>query len=137
MQCLVSYTRYTSLLTLDTAFPNQVLIYPIIYQNQAFKMYSYQVRFPSACLPLAFIIKPLYWLSNNKAGVYYKGRKPIASNQFLNLTTYMVPKSDKSHASSGKQSANRFNHLSYVHINEWEYTFQVTYILVDVQRFFT
>ena len=55
-------------------------MHPIVYQNQAFKTYTRQARLPLACPPLAFVIKPLSWLYNEEADVYYKERMPIVSN---------------------------------------------------------
>ena len=63
-------------------------------------------------------------------------KKLIASNRLLNLTTNVMLKAGKHHASTSRQSAERLNYLSSVHISEWEYTFQVTYVLSGVWRIF-
>ena len=48
---------------------------------------------------------------------------------FLILSPTVVLKSGKPHASISEPSADRLDNPSYVHISEWEYTFQVTYVL--------
>ena len=49
----------------------------------------------------------------------------------------MVLKTCKPHTSPSGQFADRFDNLSCVYISEWEYTFQVIYILEDIRRLFT
>ena len=45
----------------------------------------------------------------------------------------MVLKGNKSYTLTSRQSVDKLDNLSCVRINEWEYTFQVTYILGNVQ----
>ena len=52
-------------------------------------------------------------------------------------TPTVVLKDSKPHALTNRQSADRFDNLSCVHISEWEYIFQVTYVLRWRQRLST
>ena len=49
----------------------------------------------------------------------------------------MVLKGDKLHTSTSERSADKLDNLSCVRISEWEYTFQVIYVLGNVQRLST
>ena len=44
----------------------------------------------------------------------------------------MVLKSSKLHASISEQSIDRLENLSCIYISEWEFTFQVIYVIGDV-----
>ena len=82
----VSYTRYTSLSTSDLALPSQVFMDLIISKP------SLQDVYPSSSVAIglpAFGFCHLHYSDYpmRKLTSYYKGKRSIASNQFLNLTT--------------------------------------------------
>ena len=58
----------------------------------------------------------------------------LHSTGFSNSSPIVLLKSSKSHALTIKQFADKFDNLSCIYINEWEYIFQVTYV---VRRLFT
>ena len=64
----------------------------IVYQNQVFKTYIYQAQLLLACPPLAFLIKPLPWLSNDKADVFTKRRDQLHLTGFSTLLSTIVLK---------------------------------------------
>ena len=59
------------------------------------------------------------------------------SNQLLNLNTYVMLKGGKLYVSTSGQFADKLDNLSCIRINEWEYIFQVTYILGGIRRLST
>ena len=124
---------HISLSTPDSALPSRALIHLIVYQNQAFKTYN-----RLAWLPLA----SRHWLSSSSQypgypmrklmSFFTRGRGQLRSTGFSTLPPTVVLKGGKPHASTCGRSIDKLDNLSCVRINEWKYTFQVTYVQGDV-----
>ena len=64
---------------------------------------------------------------------FTRGGGQLRPTGFSTSPLTVVLKDGKLHASTSRQSADRLDNLNYVHISEWEYTFQVTYVQGDVR----
>ena len=85
-RCSISYTRYTSLSTPDSALPSRALMHLIVSKP------SLQNIHPSSPVAIALSAFGFCYLANTltiqwRSWRLHKGRKPIVSNRLLNLTT--------------------------------------------------
>ena len=111
-------------------------MYPILYQNQSLQdvhlssLVAIGLPAFSLChLATTLAIQWRSWCLVTSGG----GRlRPI---NFSTSPPTVAPKSGKPHALTSGQSADRLDNLYCVRISKWEYTFQVTYVLVATMSF--
>ena len=65
---------------------------------------------------------------------FTRGGGRLRPTGFSTSPPTVVLEGGKPHASTSGRSADRLDNLSCVRINEWEYTFRVTYIQGGVRR---
>ena len=110
----------------------------IIYQNQ-----NLQDVHPSSSAAIDLLVFGFRHLATTLAihwgswRLITKRGGQLHSTGFSTSLPAVVPKGGKPHALTSGQSADRLDNLSYICISEWEYTFQVTYVLRWQQRLST
>ena len=134
--CSTFYTRYISLSILDSIFPSRALMHPIVYQN-----WSFQDVHPSSPVAIGLPTFGLCYLAIIMAIQWKSWRLITKRKSRLHLIGFsisppiMALKGGKPHALTSRWSADRLDNLSCVRISEWEYIFQVTYVIVVTTSF--
>ena len=111
-------------------------MHPIEYQNQ-----SLQDVHPSSPVAIGLPAFGLRHLATTLAIQWRSWRfitrrgGRLHSTGFSTSPPTVMPKDGKPYALTSGRSADRLDNLSCIHISEWKYPFQVTYILVATTSF--
>ena len=151
---VVDYSKYSGFFILDLCH----LMLRILYQihisynsrpgspSQGLYISNYIIRtkssrrtpvklschWPARLWPLSSSHYPGYQMTK-LTSIFTKRRGQLRPTGFSTSSPTVMLKGGKPHASTSGRSADRLDNLSCVYISEWEYTFQVTYVLSNVR----